>query len=490
MVASMKTSYLALASCGLLALTIGCGDDETSTPMDTEGASSSSGDGDDSTTGEGSTGTTDGDGSTTMEPTTTADGDGSSTGATVECGNGEVEEGEECDDSDLENDDACRSDCTIPYEIGWTAVENGDASGADEFVDVEVLDDGSLLVLGTVETAETGLDVWLKSYAADGTPGSLDFTYDGEGLDDVANSMVRTADGVIITLTSEAETTAEDIMTISVSLPADADPTVAWEDRYDGPGVEQGGENDLVDIARGVTVDADGNVYVIGHQRGETTFFDIIVRKLDAQGEPVWSQDYDGPGSRSDFADDILIGPDGNVWALATETLEDQSTQAWLRRYDVDGNEVDTQNFGFSPNAMAFDADDNLIIAGFDTSNGTGPDFAVYKYDAEFTELWSYIDNGPAGGSDLAVDVAVDMDGAVYATGTLARLGEQGNIRTIKLDADGAPQWGAEYDQPETSLDDIGLGIAVNADGRVYVTGRVTVLGEDGNAWLTQYVQL
>ena len=490
----MSTSYATILSCSLLALCVACGDDVEGSNGDTDGSSSTAGNDDASTTADDdSTTGAEGD-STTMEPDTTS-AEGSSTGSPIECGNGEVEEGEECDDSDLESDDACRADCTIPYEVEWTLTENGPEDGRDNFVDITVLDDGNLLVLGTFDNGDSGQDVWLRSYGVDGTAGSIDFIYDAEGLDDVAAAMVPSSTGVVIALTSETDAgeasqeTDDGIVTLAVSLEGE-EPLVEWTDRYDGPGTDQGGDDDLIDVARGVTVDADGNVYVIGHQRNDTTDFDIVVRKLDAMGQEQWVREHDGPNNRRDFGDAIALGPDGNVWALGSENFEGQTDRVWLRIYDAEGAEVATQTFDFSANDLAFDSEGNLVLTGFDVDGGNGPDFTIRKYDGEFAELWSYSHNGPAGGGDSGVSLVVDAEDSIYATGSQARLGEQANIWTMKLDAEGQPQWGAEYNNPDASLDDVGLGIAVDAEGRVFVAGRTTVLGQGDDAWLTAYLQL
>src|SRR5262245_56142473 len=46
----------------------------------------------------------------TGEPTTTLD---TSTGAELQCGNGDVDPGEGCDDGNLDNSDACLNSCVL-----------------------------------------------------------------------------------------------------------------------------------------------------------------------------------------------------------------------------------------------------------------------------------------------------------------------------------------------------------------------------------------
>src|SRR5262245_32006283 len=46
-------------------------------------------------------------------------GSGESEGFTSRCGNGVVEADEECDDANVEDGDACTSDCSLPFILAW-----------------------------------------------------------------------------------------------------------------------------------------------------------------------------------------------------------------------------------------------------------------------------------------------------------------------------------------------------------------------------------
>ena len=87
------------------------------TAADTTGTSTST-PGVDTTTGTSSTtavDTTTTDASTTaVDPTTTTTDPGTTTGAPPLCGNGVPEDGEECDDGNMVDDDFCRNNCVAP----------------------------------------------------------------------------------------------------------------------------------------------------------------------------------------------------------------------------------------------------------------------------------------------------------------------------------------------------------------------------------------
>jgi cysteine-rich repeat protein len=147
----MKTHYIVgLIGASLVTLSTSCGDERdtgtgfTSASAETtgDGDGDTTGDGDGDTIGDGDGDTTgDGDGDTTGDGDgdTTGDGDGDTTGdgdgdgdAPV-CGDGNVDPGEECDDANLDDTDACTSTC-ITAVCGDSLVQAG----------VEQCDDGNM----------------------------------------------------------------------------------------------------------------------------------------------------------------------------------------------------------------------------------------------------------------------------------------------------------------------------------------------------------
>ena len=123
--------------------------------------------------------------STTTPATSESSADGSSSsGAPDLCGNGELDDGEECDDSNNVDGDACHADCTNAFEIVWTNLHDGSASHGDYANDVVIDGAGNIYVLGNEGVTGEGANVWLQQYLPDGTEGWT-LSYDGgSGLDD------------------------------------------------------------------------------------------------------------------------------------------------------------------------------------------------------------------------------------------------------------------------------------------------------------------
>ena len=110
-------------------LTRGCRDDSAS-------SSSSSGEGSTDPTGSGmATSGTSSSGTTVPTTSSTQSSEGETDGEQKVCGNGVVEDGEECDDGNTEDDDACRSTCvnaTCGDGVTWAGVEECDDGNEED----------------------------------------------------------------------------------------------------------------------------------------------------------------------------------------------------------------------------------------------------------------------------------------------------------------------------------------------------------------------
>jgi hypothetical protein len=136
---------------------------------------------------------------------------------------------------------------------------------------------------------------------------------------------------------------------------------------------------------------------------------------------------------------------------------------------------------------IAVDGSGNVYVTG-ETEGGLdgnpsagGYDIFVVKYDSAGVKQW--VRQLGTGGWDVGIGIAVDGSGNVYVTGW-TQGGLDGNpsaggydIFVVKYDSAGVKQW---VRQLGTGGWDVGYGIAVDGSGNVYVTGE-TDGGLDGN---------
>jgi hypothetical protein len=260
------------------------------------------------------------------------------------------------------------------------------------------------------------------------------------------------------------------------ALPALAEMIVdtAWVRRYNGPGNSD-------DLARAITIDGSGNVYVTGSSICSGTQFDYATIKYKPNGDTAWVGRYNGPENGLDYAYAIAVDASGNVYVtgsscdsviygdFATIKYKPNGDTAWVRRYNGPGND---ENDAY---AIAVDGSGNVYVTGRSIGNGTSFDYATIKYYPNGDTAWVRRYNGSSNHDDVACATAVDDSGNVYVTG-----GSYDSIScdyaTIKYKLNGDTAWVRRYNE-SGNLWDFALAIAVDGSGNVYVTGQSTGTG-------------
>ena len=158
-------------------------------------------------------------------------------------------------------------------------------------------------------------------------------------------------------------------------------------------------------------------------------------------------------------------------WAFATIAY-DAGTGEEIWRRVFRGLE-----FGAQASAIAVSPDGaTVFVTGETLSFATEEDVAVVAYDAETgTRRWARIYDGPLGGVEKALAIAVHPTGShVYVTGAGVSPGGEYGYLTIAYDAEtGARSWLRRYPGPVDSRGDTATAIGVSPDGSLlYVTGE------------------
>jgi len=458
-------------------LVLACGDDG---PTEDPSESSSSGEVDSTSTGPVLT-------STTVEPTgsttdATTTGLDSTTAPAVECGNGIVEEGEECDDENVLDDDDCSSICTIPFVELWTATYDG---GDEDTASHALFDaEGNLYVLGSTDVMDEGRNIWLRQYTPDGAEGWT-WTYNGAfSGDDFGAHMAWLDDDLVIAGSETSELDGDDVLVLRLAL---ADQSVVWSQTIDGMG--SGPETiDNADFANSIAVDGDGNILLQATERVDMQEYDITLRKLDPDGNELWLHEYDNPDVHgADIGNEVIVDANGDIYLLGRTEVAVSDSDGWVRKLDTDGGELWTQTFQESLSSGVIDADGNVVVVG--AANPDNVNIWVARYDPDFTQLASSEYDGPSGNFDFGLGVAVGASGDVYVSGFVTVVGEQANIWAGRWMADlGLRLWSDGYGNAESHLADEARSIAVSDDeSRVAVVGYESVLGEDTNIWVRMY---
>lgn len=248
-----------------------------------------------------------------------------------------------------------------------------------------------------------------------------------------------------------------------------------WTNRYDGP-VHQGAS------PLALAVDTNGNAFVTGSgYGGNATFFDITTVKYNSNGTTAWVRSYNGSRNLSDFASVIALDATGNVFVAGytpgVPNGIDGNYDIAVIKYSNSGTALWTNQFsgpaGFNdqPTAIAADSNGDVLVTGWANQNGGNANvYVTLKYSSGGVPLWTNYFALFASNNEKGVGVAVDNNRDVYVTGTG---GASGRFATLKYTSTGVPVWTNAYVNPFGGSV-LAKGIAVDADSNVFVTGYGT----------------
>ncbi|MBP8033011.1 MAG: SBBP repeat-containing protein [Bacteroidia bacterium] len=280
------------------------------------------------------------------------------------------------------------------------------------------------------------------------------------------------------------------------------------------------------DVARSISLDVSGNIYVAGYFQGTCDFdpsigtftltsagnYDAFVLKLNANGDLLWVKKVGGTADDRGYS--IKVDASGNVYSTgsflgnadfdlstpATQTLTSKGqADVYVLKLDPNGNFVWVKQLGGSqgdfPKAIDLDASGNSFVSGsysgtcdFDPSVSTytvqatgASDIFLSKLDAAGNFVWAK--SFGSVGTDVSFCVNIDnndniligglFEGTVdfdlsASTNTLTSYGFQ-DACILKLDVNGdyvwAKQMGCSIDNDQCNA------ISTDALGNVYATG-------------------
>lgn len=237
----------------------------------------------------------------------------------------------------------------------------------------------------------------------------------------------------------------------------------------------------LGDHASFIEPTKDGG-YVIS---GETTSFgnngDVIITKIDANGNHSWTRTYGGSSndhswyvSEASNSDLLIANNSSSVATNPSDAVVIRTDSAgkvlWERAYDG----------GFGADyvfAVRESRDGNIVLAGMTTNSNFDNDCFIAKLDANGNNLWSTRVGGT--GLDLARsfvethDSGFVMAGLTYSYGVGAPTAS--NIFLAKVDKNGVFQWGNAYDGLSGS--EWSNRIIMSSDSNLVVVGSTTSFG-------------
>jgi hypothetical protein len=257
-------------------------------------------------------------------------------------------------------------------------------------------------------------------------------------------------------------------------LKYDASGTIVWTRQF---GTEK------EDSAFGVSADSQG-VYVAGRTFGAfpgqnhigTGEDDAFIRKYDVMGNEVWTRQFGGLG----IAGDNVLAIDtqgysflaGQVGGPLPGQISYGQTDVYIRKYDATGNEIWTRQFGSIqqdvPRTICVDSVSVYVggYAGGLLPGQTTEGAFLRKYDCDGTEIWTrQLANAQVLASSL------DAQGNIYIAGQLwSTSGQNWDAFVRKYDPYGNENWTNQFG---SAKEDCADAIYVDATG-IYVSGHTT----------------
>jgi uncharacterized delta-60 repeat protein len=267
---------------------------------------------------------------------------------------------------------------------------------------------------------------------------------------------------------------------LALSLPRTfaADGTPVWTNIYSGPG-------NNTDQAYSLALDANGNVFVTGYSKNASipiSSYDYLTIKYSNTGVPIWTNRYNGTGNGDDYAYCLALDTNGNVFVTGYSKGTGSGNDYVTIKYSNTGVSMWTNRYNGPGNGddqagqIVLDISGNVYVTGESTGSGSGYDFATIKYSNNGLPLWTNRFNGQAGGTDQAFSMVVDRNGNIYVAGNSFGSGGNYDYATVKYSTDGIPLWTNFYNGPG-NLDDIAYSVKVDGGGNALVTGFTTLSG-------------
>ncbi len=345
----------------------------------------------------------------------------------------------------------------------WTNLYPGGDGTFPTATAMAVDSSGSVFVTGnsdnsfvTIKYSGAGVSLWTRGYN--------DLL--GNSIDNAVAVIVDGAGSVFVTGSSIGIGGSYDFATIKYSSAGVA----LWTNRYNGPA--NGSDVPFVMVA-----DSSGNIIVAGYSWSGTNF-DYLTIKYSGAGVAIWTNRYNGPGNSDDYAEAMAVDTNDNVFVTgssigsgvgydyATIKYSSAGVPLWTNRYNGPLNRDDYAN------ALAVDASGNVFVTGSSTASTNGDsDYVTIKYSGAGVPLWTNRYNGPGNGDDQAVAAGVDGGGNVFVTGLSVGSADiyDYDYATIKYSSAGVPLWTHRYNGPY--FIDTASTLAVDAGGNVIVTG-------------------
>jgi uncharacterized delta-60 repeat protein len=255
----------------------------------------------------------------------------------------------------------------------WAARYNGPPNGDDGAYGIAVSAGGEVFVTGASDGSGSGTDYATVKYNSGGGQSWL-ARYNGPANgDDSAYAIALDPWGsVCVTGQSRGLSSVTDYATVKY----DPSGSQQWVARYNGPGNDNDGANAIV-------VDSDGNICVTGLSVGSGSDYDYATVKYDPWGSVQWTARYNGPANGFDEAKGIALDASGNVCVTGASAGSAMADYATLKYDGVPPAGVVSINSG-----AAYTTTTSVTLSLYASDAGTGVATMRFSNDGTGWTSW------------------------------------------------------------------------------------------------------
>lgn len=413
-------------------------------------------------------------------PSSLTNADDDDGGGPVECGNGMVELGEDCDDGNTDDADGCNADCTPSGTVLWEQTIGSGMAAVDQGLGIVADGEGNFTVVGEAAAAG-GNDGWIRRYSPmGGAFWTLAHTGPGGGNDSLLGVALADDGSVYVAGTESAgDMTANGLLRKIDTFGADF-----WVSSFDAPA------SDGSTSVQAITIDPTGAVVVAGYHGTMAAGLEVMLRKYTPDGTAVWTRSHGGAAAGNDVGYGVAATAGGDLYVVGNESVAAEGTNMWLGKYDTDGNLLWSRSANGTASlddhliAVAVDDDDNAYVCGYESSVNYPWQVFVRRYAPDGVIVWTdqYLGATMEGAHCSGLARAPNGD-LVLVGGEMAAKVRSALVR--RYSADGDVKWTRTYPGGAAGPD-YGRAVNVGDDGTIYVTGSLDVGTDARDIWVAR----
>lgn len=251
-----------------------------------------------------------------------------------------------------------------------------------------------------------------------------------------------------------------------------------WTNTYNGVG-------DFSDKWNAIELDNAGNIYLTGSAMITGNNTDVITAKTNSNGDTLWVRTLDGGNNSGDKGSAIKVDASGNVYVVGTINRSNTEDDIITIKYNSLGDTLWTKTYNNSivnqdetGVSLAIDASGNVYVTGNSDGDNTAAvndDYVTIMYNSNGVQQWFQAYDGTGNLGDIPVGLGIDNNGNVYVSGKSFNGGDDDYV-TIKYNSLGIQTWLQTYNG---GGNDRPAAMQTDAIGTTYVTGRSKTANDD-----------